>query len=70
VRQLEQRKARLEAIGVDVGPLMDDHPDSPWHDKLVLRERVAGIVMNSCFVLGDIDYVDDLISFDDTRPPS
>ena len=70
VKKLEQHKARLEAIGIHIGPLMDDHPDSPWHDKLVLRERVAGVVMNSCFVLGDIDYVDDLISFDHTGKAS
>ena len=69
VKQLEQHKARLEALGVEVGPLMDDHPDSPWHDKLVLRERAAGILMNSCFVLGDIDYADGLISFDEVKQP-
>ena len=67
VKQLEQHKARLEALGIAVGPLMDDHPDSPWHDKLVLRERAAGMVMNSCLVLGDIDYADGLISFDDVE---
>jgi hypothetical protein len=63
VRDLERHKARLEALGFEVGPLMDDHPDSPWHDKLVLWERVAGIVMNSCFIIGDIDYTDDVIPF-------
>ena len=68
VKQLEQHKARLEALGLEVGALMDDHPDSPWHDKLVLRERAAGMVMNSCLVLGDIDYADGLIAFDDVEP--
>lgn len=65
VRDLDEHKARLAAIGVEVGPLMDDHPGSPWHDKIVLWERMAGVVMNSCFVLGDIDYRDDVIPFGD-----
>ena len=65
VRNLDAHKARLEALGFQVGPLMDDHPDSPWHDKLVLWERLGGVVMNSWFVLGDIDYADDVIPFGD-----
>jgi hypothetical protein len=65
VRDLDRHKARLEAAGVAVGELMDDHPDSPWHHRLVLRERAAGEVMNSSFVLGDIDYADDVITFGD-----
>ena len=65
VRDLDKHKARLEALGVPVGPLMDDHPDSPWHDQLVLWERQAGEVMNTAFVLGDIDYADDVIPFGD-----
>jgi hypothetical protein len=63
VRDLDRHKARLEALGFEAGPLMDDHPDSPWHNKLVLWERVAGSVMNSCFILGDIDYADNVIPF-------
>lgn len=47
VRDLDAHKARLEALGIPVGPLMDDHPDSPWHDQLVLWERTAGEVMNT-----------------------
>ena len=65
VRDLNKHKARLEALGFAVGPLMDDHPDSPWHHKLVLWERMAGDVMNSCFILGDIDYADGVIPFGD-----
>jgi hypothetical protein len=44
---------------------MDDHPDSPWHHKLVLRERMAGMVMNSVFIFGDIDYAEGVIPFGD-----
>jgi hypothetical protein len=65
VRDLDKHKARLEAQGFAVGPLMDDHPDSPWHQKLVLWERMAGVVMNSGFILGDIDYADGVIAFGD-----
>ena len=60
---LNAHKARLEAMGFPVGPLMDDHPDSPWHDKLVLWERVAGEAMNTNIILGDIDYADEVIPF-------
>jgi len=65
VKDLEAHKARLEKMGIPVGPLMDDHPDSPWHDKLVLWERMAGEVMNTNIVFGDIDYADDVIPFGD-----
>jgi hypothetical protein len=65
VRDLERHKARLAALRVEVGPLMDDHPDSPWHDQLVLWERQAGVVMNTNFTLGDIDYADGVIPFGD-----
>jgi hypothetical protein len=65
VKDLDKHKARLEALGLEAGPLMDDHPDSPWHDKLVLWERMAGMVMNTCFILCDIDYADDVIPFHD-----
>jgi hypothetical protein len=65
VRDLDRHKARLEALGIEVGPLMDDHPDSPWHNQLTLWERMAGTVMNSCFILGDIDYGDNVIPFGD-----
>jgi hypothetical protein len=49
---------------------MDDHPDSPWRQKLVLWERLAGLVMNSCFILGDIDYADTVIPFGDAEQPA
>jgi hypothetical protein len=65
VKDLDAHKARLEALGIPVGPLMDDHPDSPWHDKLVLWERTAGEVMNTNIVFGDIDYADEVIPFGD-----
>ena len=45
---------------------MDDHPSSPWHDKLVLWERVAGQAINTNIVLGDIDYADGVIPFGDS----
>jgi hypothetical protein len=65
VRDLEKRKAELEALGIQVGPLLDDHPDSPWHHKLILRERHCGRVINTGFVLGQIDYADDVIRYED-----
>lgn len=67
VKDLDAHKARLEAMGIPVGPLMDDHPDSPWHDQLVLWERSAGEVMNTNIIFGDIDYADDVIPFGDAN---
>ena len=63
VRDLEKHKQRVEALGYAAGPLMDDHPDSPWHHKLVLKERIAGEFLGSWFILGDIDYADEVIPF-------
>ena len=68
IKDMNRYKARLEGQGFEVAPLMDDHPDSPWREKLVLWERMAGVVMNSCFILGDIDYADGVIPFGDTAP--
>ncbi len=65
VQGLEQHKARLEALGFQVGPEMGDHPDSPWHHKLKLNERLGGVVMNSWFILGDIDYQEGVVTFMD-----
>lgn len=65
IRDLDKHKARLEEQGFDVGPIMDDHPDSPWHHKIRLFERVGGVVMNSTFILGDIDYQEGMIRFED-----
>jgi hypothetical protein len=65
VDDLEKHKARLEALGFEVGPEMDDLPTSPWHHKLNLRERAGGFVMNSAFILGDIDYADEVVTFVD-----
>jgi hypothetical protein len=65
VKDLEAHKARLEALGFAVGPLVDDHASAPWHQKLVLQERQAGLVMNTNFVLGDIDYAEGVVSFGD-----
>jgi hypothetical protein len=65
VENLEKHKEKLEAKGFEVGPLMDDLPSSPWHHRLVLRERFAPEVMNSWMILGQIDYQDDVIKFVD-----
>ncbi len=66
VRGLEEHKARLERLGYTPGPVMDDHPDSPWHHKISLYERVADDFLGSLFILGDIDYADGVIPFEDS----
>ncbi len=65
VTGLERHAARLEALGIDVGPYFEDRSETPWRDQLVLRERTAGMVMNSVFVLADIDYAEGIIPFGD-----
>jgi hypothetical protein len=67
VQDLDAHAARLKTHGIEAGPLMDDHPASPWHHRLVLWERMAGEAMNSCIILGDIDYADDIIPFGDVK---
>lgn len=67
VENLEKHKEKLEAKGLQVGPLMDDLPTSPWHHKIVLRERAAPEVINSWIILGQIDYQDDVIRFEDVK---
>lgn len=65
VRDLEKHKARVEALGYVPGPLMDDHPDSPWHHRLNLKEKIAGDFLGSWFIFGDIDDAEDVIPFED-----
>ncbi|KHK90260.1 hypothetical protein [Novosphingobium malaysiense] len=65
VDSMAEHKQRLEALGHRVGPELDDHPASPWHHKLVMRERMVGPFMGGHFVLGEIDYADGVISIDD-----
>ena len=64
VPSLEEHKNYLEGRGIAVGPKVDDHADSPWHDKMVLRERMTDPFLTSNFVLGQIDYRDDIIRFE------
>jgi hypothetical protein len=69
VRDLEAHKARLEALGFDVGPELQSPADTPWHDKLALKERILGTkFMNGYVVMGDIDYADGVVRFEETDP--
>jgi len=70
VKNLDEHKARLAAIGITAGPEMNDLPTSPWHHKLTLRECMAGVVMNSWFILGDIDYTEGVVRFEDVKDPT
>lgn len=68
VNDLEAHKHQLEAKGIPVGPVMDDLPTSPWHHRLMLRERaVLQPVIGSSIVLGQIDYADDVIKLVDVE---
>jgi len=65
VRDIEAHRVAVERLGVEVGPLMTTSPTSPYRDQLFGRERMTGVVMNTNITLGEIDYADGLISFDD-----
>ena len=72
IRELEKHRQRIVALGYEAGPLMHDHPQSPWHDKLhrydssmVLRDGDPASFLGTCFILGDIDYADGVVSFGD-----
>ncbi len=67
VADLDAHAARLAAVGIDVSPTFEDRSETPWRDQLVLKERIAGMVMNSYFVLADIDYADGIIPFGDAQ---
>jgi len=67
VKNLEKHKEKLEAKGMFVGPLMEDTPDAPWIEKIILRERFAPEVAGSWMVLSEIDYQDDVIQFVDVK---
>jgi len=65
VKSIDEEGKRLEGLGYAVGPQLDDAPDTPWHDKLVMRERMVGPFMDGHFVLGQIDYADGVIGVED-----
>ena len=61
VENLEAYKAKMEAKGLEISPLVEAHPDDPWFERLVLRERYAPQFMNTWMVYSQIDYPDDEI---------
>ncbi len=67
VANLEKHKEKLEAKGMEIGPLMEDLPDAPWIERIILRERFAPEVAGSWMVLSEIDYQDDVIEFVDVK---
>lgn len=67
VEDLEKHKEKLEAKGMQIGPLMTDLPDAPWIDRIILRERFAPQAVNSWIVLSQIDYQDNVIKFVDVK---
>ncbi len=68
VDDLEAHKDKMEAKGIPMGPSMDSVPNSPWHHRLFLRERmVLQPVFNSQVVIGQIDYADDVVQLVDVE---
>jgi len=67
VDDLEAHRQRLEALGLPVGPLMENQPGTSWTEKVVVRERIGPDVMNTSFVLGQLDYREDVITYIDVE---
>jgi len=67
VEDLEKHKEKLEAKGMEIGPLMQDLPTAPWIERILLRERFAPNVIDSWMVLSQIDYQDNVIKFVDVK---
>lgn len=66
VEDLEAHKAKLEAKGYEVGPLMGGERGEPW-TEILLRERFGPAIMGTWTVFSEIDYEDHLIRFVDVR---
>lgn len=64
VRDIEQTKQRLEADGFDVGELWGNDPQSPWREKVSIKERDLGTHMNTRIILGEIDYAEGVLTID------
>jgi hypothetical protein len=67
VDDLDEAKARIDSVGGTVGPLMETSPLQPWYKEVLIRERIAGAVMNTTITLGDIGYPDGMIGFGDSK---
>jgi hypothetical protein len=67
VEDLEAHKAKLEAKGFDIGPLMSADPIEPWYNRIVLRERFGPPVVGNWLVFSQIDYKDGVIRFVDVK---
>jgi hypothetical protein len=70
VADLEAHKAKLEARGFAIGPLMETDPCEPWFNRIVLRERFAPEFLNSWMVFSEIDYSDGMIRYVDVKEPA
>jgi len=66
VEDLEAHKAKLEAKGYEIGPLMGGTRGEPWSD-ILLRERHGPPAMGVSTVFSEIDYEDHLIRFVDVK---
>ena len=61
VRDLEATRLRLEQGGFAPGPLWGNAPGSPWVNKVNIKEREAGIHMNTWMIFGEIDYAEGVV---------
>lgn len=67
VADLDKHKAKLEAKGMNVGPLYGNLENPPWPQHVVIRERSAPQAINSMITLSEIDYADGVIRLDDVE---
>ncbi len=62
VEDLEAHKAKMEAKGYEIGPLMGGTRDETW-SSILLRERFGPPIMGTWTVFSEIDYDDDVIRY-------
>ena len=64
VRDLEKTCKRLAADGFEPGEFWGNHPDSPWRDRVVIRESALGMHLNTYMIFGEIDYADGVVTIE------
>lgn len=65
IRDMDEHEARLKALGISLRPQAVKRSTAPWVDRVKVKERIGPAILNTWFILGDIDYADGIVSFED-----
>lgn len=64
VKDLQKTRERLARQGFEPGAVWENHPDSPWKDKVTIRECDMGVHLNTYTVFSQIDYADGVVTIE------